>query len=624
MTTREVFMPKKRSNDGCCLVSLFLWPFRLLESLIDELSGQAITSKPPKARQPSQINARSNIQTAGNRFVEVTPVRNRNPHQPQISVSVSYESSQTIFLKEAQKYRNKEENGATPVPFMHYWPTYRDMDGDQQRWYFFWRAQVRRGNYLSTDLSYIFVHVYELLNLVEFPDATQAANQIKTLWQVYRGTYPQLDRYLPEWGGDLLALKVNGAIALQWWENLANVDGITIPDPVVNTIVEKAIRSSGAADLPYKIWFLLSDYQPKNKFYQLHNTNHQIDLAYEKAIRVANQYYLRTSKKSLLDKFVSERVVTYEKNVFTSALIGYPYPRVIHLTSGRNYAGSARLANSITSIMKYAENLLRKQFRFSAKLSGVELPVKLAKELDIALAPPVPEPEPIRITLDPNRVAALHQESQAVSEMLATETADQEKVLLTDLAEVRTLWVELNGLEKQLVAGIFKGDFPSRAHVEKFLEQREVKNDGIIESINNKSLPILGDRLVYLSNPGLLLAEDFIDELEVVIREHPPEIDATETGGNGASDSWVLLFDQLEPPEIEILKLLSKKGSLTEAEAESIARAYNLMGNAVMDSLNEKALSRLDHLPIYLDGDQWLMEEDDLPNLQKHFGIEVN
>lgn len=617
-------MSKKRSNDGCCLVSLFLWPFRLLESLIDELSGQATTSKPPKTRQPTQINARSNIQTAGNRFVEVTPVRNRNSYQPQISVSVSYESSQTIFLKEAQKYRNKEENAATSVPFMHYWPTYRDMDGAQQRWYFFWRAQARRGNYLPTDLSYIFVHVYELLNLVEFPDATQAANQIKTLWQVYRGAYPQLDRYLPEWGGDLLALKVNGAIALQWWESLANVDGITIPDPVINTIVEKAIRSGGAADLPYNIWFLLSDYQPKNKFYQLHNTNHQIDLAYAKAIQVANQYYLRTSKKSILDKFVSERVVTYEKNAFTSALIGYPYPRVIHLASGRNYAGSARLSNSITSIMKYAENLLRKQIKFSAKLAGVELPAKLAKELDIAFAPPEPEPEPIRISIDPNRVAALHQESLAVSEMLATETAGQGKVFLTDLAEVRALWMELNGLERHLVAGIFRGDIPSRTHVEKFLEQRGVKNDGIIESINNKSLPILGDRLVYLSNPGLLLAEDFMDELEVVIQEHPPERDSTEIGGSGALDPWVLLFDQLEPPEIEILKLLSKKGSLTEAETESIARAYNLMGNAVMDSLNEKALGRLDHLPIYLDGDQWLIEEDDLPNLQKHLGTEVN
>ena len=211
---------------------------------------------------------------------------------------------------------------------MHYWPTYRDMNASQQRWYFYWRTQARSGNYLPTDLSYIFVHIYEILNLVEIPDPIQAANRIKVLWQAYRGIYHQVDRYLPEWGGDLLAVKASGAYALSWWEGLLTVDGLAIPDPILNTIVEKAIRTSGTNIMPYKIWALLSDYQPKNKFYQMHNTDHQIDLAYEKAIKVANDYYLRTSKKTLIDMFVSEQVCSYDKNVFASALIGYPYQRI--------------------------------------------------------------------------------------------------------------------------------------------------------------------------------------------------------------------------------------------------------------------------------------------------------
>ena len=59
--------------------------------------------------------------------------------------------------------------------------------------------------------------------------------------------------------------------------------------------------------------------------------------------------------------------------------------------------------------MKYAENILRKQLKFSAKLSGVELPVKLAKELDIAFIPVVPEPEPIHLTIDPSSRGCLKQ-----------------------------------------------------------------------------------------------------------------------------------------------------------------------------------------------------------------------
>ena len=577
----------------------------------------------PSINNRSALNYfQSQGQSSENRFVDVSPGRSRKPSQPAVSVSISYESTATIFLKEIQKYRNREGDLASPIPFTHYWPTYRDMNTSQQRWYFYWRSQVRKGNYLPIDLSYIFLHIYEILNLVEIPNPIQAANRIKILWQAYRGIYPQLDRYLPEWGGDLLAVKADVEHALGWWESFLEVDGLIIPDPVINTIVEKAIRTGGTNTLPYKIWVLLSDYQPKKKFYQIHNINHQIDLAYEKAINVANDYYLRTLKKSLIDMFVSENIYSYEKNVFASALIGYPYQRMARLASGRNYTGSTHLANNITSIMKYTETILREQLKFSAKLSGVEIPAKLAKELDIAFIPVKPDLEPIHITIDPIRVAALHKESQEVSTILATEYT--EKALLTDLAEMRILWMGLNILERQIITGIFKGDLKTAVQVEQTLEPQEITASNIIETINSKSLPIFGDRLVYLSNLDASLAEDFLDELEVVIQEFPSGKVAVEIGGSFVSDPWLLLFDKLDTSEVELLKLFGQKGSLLETEVDTIAKAYNLMGNAVMDSLSEKALDRLGHLPIYLIDDEWLVEEDDLPILQKHLGIEVN
>ena len=83
------------------------------------------------------------------------------------------------------------------------------------------------------------------------------------------------------------------------------------------------------------------------------------------------------------------------------------------------------------------------------------------------------------------------------------------------------------------------------------------------------------------------------------------------------------VFDHLDPAEIEILKLLAQKGSLPEAEIDSIARSYNMIGSVVLDLLNEKALDRLGHLPIFLNGKEWYIEEDDLPILRKHLGLEV-
>jgi hypothetical protein len=286
-------MPKRsrKSNQGCCLFSLVLWPFQLLENLVNSLNLSGINQKhQPTPRKKVKSRTVQKGENAG-RFVDVIPAGTQK-FVPSFGVSITYENRGISFVNEAQKFRNKSATSADHVPFKCYWPTYRDMNDPQQQWYFYWRSQIRRDNYLPTDLSYIFVHTYEILNLVETPDPGQAAARIRSLWLTYRETYPNLDRYLPDWAGDLVAVKVGTPQALEWWATMMSIDGLIIPNSVINTMVENALQTNALEVLPYKIWSLISNYQPKNKFYQKHNTNRSIDLAYGKAIMVANSYYL--------------------------------------------------------------------------------------------------------------------------------------------------------------------------------------------------------------------------------------------------------------------------------------------------------------------------------------------
>jgi hypothetical protein len=271
--------------------------------------------------------------------------------------------------------------------------------------------------------------------------------------------------------------------------------------------------------------------------------------------------------------------------------------------------------------MKYAENILRKQFKFSAKLSGIELPAELTKELDAAFIIKEPEAPPIRITLDPARVAKLHQDSKEVIDILNTESEVKEKALLTDLKQVRDLWSGLNLLERRFVADVYREEIKSLSEAENIPNRQEVTVAAIIESINNLSLSILGNQMVYIEDPKLSLAEDYLDELEVVIQESPPEQDSSEV--DNASDPWLRLLDRLDAVEAELIKLFAENGGLSEPEVETVAKSFNLMGSAVMDGLNEKALESIGHLPLYHDGEQWLVEEDDLSILQKHLNFEV-
>lgn len=618
---------KRKSNQGCCLVTLVLWPFQLLESLINSLSTPNATQKPQTTQRKKTAPANTKRVTSADRFVDVTPA-GRQGYTPSIGVSITYENRGINFVKEAIKLRDKKGSLANPVPFKCYWPTYSDMNGSQQQWYFYWRSQVRQDKFHATDLSYIFVHVYEILNLVETPDPIQAVERIRALWLAYRGKYPNLNRYLPDWGGDLLAVKVGGAQAFTWWESILGVDGVDIPDPIVNIIVEKAIRTNGVDALPYRIWSLLSDYQPRNKFYQKHNTDHFVDLSYEKAIKVANAHYLKTTGKSVIDQFVSERVLHYEKPVFASALIGFAHPASIRLATGRDYAGSTHLATNITSIMKYAENILRKQLKFSAKLSGIELPADLAQQLDLAFQQEKTQPrkpQPIKITIDHERVASLHEESRVVSEMLATEQVDAEKELLTDLEETRILWKSLQFAERKVLAGLLAREWNTFEQIKTALGMEPEQVSMLLESVNKKSLSVLGDKMVYPTVDRISLAEDFIDELEVVVIELPPsQEDVAPMDTDEPFNPWVQFFDALDPVEVEITKLLGTGGQLPETELDVIARAHNAMGNAVMDSLNEKAQVHIGQLPFYLDGATWLVEEEYLPILQQHLGREVN
>jgi hypothetical protein len=112
--------------------------------------------------------------------------------------------------------------------------------------------------------------------------------------------------------------------------------------------------------------------------------------------------------------------------------------------------------------------------------------------------------------------------------------------------------------------------------------------------------------------------------LEVVVTETPPDQDDISPDGMAEPfNPWVQFFDALNPVEVEITKLLGTGGQLQETELDVIARNHNAMGNAVMDSLNEKAQVHIGQLPFYLDGITWFVEEEYLPLLRGHLGLEV-
>lgn len=103
------------------------------------------------------------------------------------------------FHSEAVEYFNIIGKECPEEKFFAYTPQYEQLSRNQSDYYFYFRELVRGGEYPKADSSYIFLLLYEIINIPELLKPEKGAELIANIWEAYRGTYPYLDRYIGEW-----------------------------------------------------------------------------------------------------------------------------------------------------------------------------------------------------------------------------------------------------------------------------------------------------------------------------------------------------------------------------------------------------------------------------------------
>ncbi len=102
------------------------------------------------------------------------------------------------FRQDALRYFRQKGEPCAYVPFSVYMPQYNQMSRSQFEYYLYWREQVCRGVYPKTDLNYLLLHIYEIINLPDRVSPTKGMRHMARLWAAYRDTVPYLDKYLGE------------------------------------------------------------------------------------------------------------------------------------------------------------------------------------------------------------------------------------------------------------------------------------------------------------------------------------------------------------------------------------------------------------------------------------------
>jgi len=110
------------------------------------------------------------------------------------------------FILQMEQYESLEGQNAPFVPFDLNTPTYESMMPDEKSWYFYWRSQVRNGDFPQTDRGYIYVYIYELLSGFGWRDAKDGFEKIVAVWFAYRDKFPTIDEDLYDWVIDFCLL----------------------------------------------------------------------------------------------------------------------------------------------------------------------------------------------------------------------------------------------------------------------------------------------------------------------------------------------------------------------------------------------------------------------------------
>ncbi len=103
------------------------------------------------------------------------------------------------FRRDAIRLFERTHEPAEYVYFFSYMPQYDQMTAAQLAYYLYWRGELRRGIYLKADINYLFLYIYEIINLPDRVPPEEGTRILSRLWAAYRNDFRYLDKYLGEW-----------------------------------------------------------------------------------------------------------------------------------------------------------------------------------------------------------------------------------------------------------------------------------------------------------------------------------------------------------------------------------------------------------------------------------------
>lgn len=512
------------------------------------------------------------------------------------------------FVDLAERNVSRVGKPTEHVPFKAYWSSYSDMDESQSSWYYFWRSEVRSGRYPPTDLSYIFIHVYECLHGIGFDTILHSYGHLWALWHNYRLQHPRLDNYLMGWMLDLNAYYGIGLNPLEIVRSStgAATSGIS-PDLLTAALLDSETEYIPTIDQIAKI----AKYDPRSgKFYKEFSDKELIDRTLVLGFQALDGYYRETSRVGVIKAHDPERKVKVNHLAFAGAVFNYQSKHLLIAEVGA-YSSLVTLPKLVEDTLKLSENILRKQVSFAGQRRGIELPPAIVERIRAVLGDAGARPVEVRherrsLIIDSSLAESLNAESRDIRAALIASMessspavahsarfelpSDRSPNELTDVDSVASVFDKLSATELGLIRSMRSTNW-----------ELATSEPHVLDDVNRYALMEIGEPLLVVEGSRLLVVDDYRDELGFLL-DHPdyarlstpkPEEPGSEVAG------WRSLRNAMTTLQVAAMHLILE--GVTSAEFDAFAVEHGAMSSLILDEINDLALANLSDTLVFID-----------------------
>jgi hypothetical protein len=415
------------------------------------------------------------------------------------------------------------------VPFFSYMPQYDQMSRAQLDWYLYWRDCVRKGEYPDTDYSYIFLYLFEIINLSERISPPEGQRMMCDIWRQYRKAYPLLNRYLADWICDYSLIHQLPPPT----DALVGLLPVMAENSSFKEFYACPSDNDGTQEAGIYLTFCTNYDYRKSKLYlsgkeQAAAMDEQIPGAISAVIRALEHQNTAFSHSKM-------QKATLGRDSFIGALCSGNMKRRIEVDYC-SFNRSHELRFLVTDIIKYTENRLRTVFGMKSRLSIYGLPEQVKVALDDYLEKAFPSKRRL-IAQERPAYEALYDVPATVVSLEHAKEIEQTSwdmtrqlveafeediapaaaaVAVTAEPEVPTPTAgesELTGAltpYRDLLRAIDQGDVKQQQSICRSMGKMM---DAVVEEINTLASDVMGDILIEDEGNGYALIEDYRSEV---------------------------------------------------------------------------------------------------------------